>query len=124
MRLVSVHPGVTVEQVVEQTGFALHIGEVVQSRLPTEEELRHDFLWRVHAATPGKGRIGVFNRSHYEAVLVERVNNLVPETVWSRRYQQINNFESLLASSGTKTGANIAHLAMAPVIRRSRLARG
>ena len=66
--------------------------------VPTEEELRHDFLWRVHAATPGKGRIGVFNRSHYEDVLVVRVKELVPESVWQDRYRQINDFEAMLAA--------------------------
>ena len=70
--------------------------------VPTEEELRHDFLWRVHAATPGKGRIGVFNRSHYEDVLVVRVNKLVPPSVWKRRYDQINAFEATLAANGTR----------------------
>jgi PPK2 family polyphosphate:nucleotide phosphotransferase len=66
--------------------------------VPTEEELRHDFLWRVHAATPGKGRIGVFNRSHYEDVLVVRVEELVPASVWQGRYERINDFEALLAA--------------------------
>ena len=70
--------------------------------VPTEEELRHDFLWRIHAATPGKGRIGVFNRSHYEDVLVVRVNELAPESVWSARYDQINAFESILAANRTR----------------------
>ncbi len=69
--------------------------------VPTEEELRHDYLWRVHAATPGHGRIGVFNRSHYEDVLVVRVNELVPEDVWRPRYEQINAFEAHLAANGT-----------------------
>ena len=70
--------------------------------VPTEEELRHDYLWRVHAATPGKGRIGVFNRSHYEDVLVVRVNRLVPPSVWKRRYDQINAFEATLAANDTR----------------------
>ncbi|MBA3835431.1 MAG: polyphosphate kinase 2 family protein [Sphingomonas sp.] len=70
--------------------------------VPTEEELRHDFLWRVHAAVPGKGRIGVFNRSHYEDVLVVRVKNLVPKSVWEKRYEQINAFEAMVAASGTR----------------------
>jgi len=70
--------------------------------VPTEEELRHDFLWRVHAATPGKGRIGVFNRSHYEDVLVVRVNELVPESLWQERYDQINDFEATLAANQTR----------------------
>src|SRR5947209_1280571 len=68
---------------------------------PTDEELAHDFLWRVHKATPGKGFLGIFNRSHYEDVLVVRVHNLVPEEVWSRRYKHINNFEKLLTDSST-----------------------
>lgn len=70
--------------------------------VPTDEELRHDFLWRVHAATPGKGRIGVFNRSHYEDVLVVRVNDLVPDAVWKARYDQINDFEAVLAANDTR----------------------
>jgi polyphosphate kinase 2 (PPK2 family) len=70
--------------------------------VPTEEELRHDFLWRVHAATPGNGRIGVFNRSHYEDVLVVRVNELASESVWEARYDQINAFESILVANGTQ----------------------
>jgi PPK2 family polyphosphate:nucleotide phosphotransferase len=63
---------------------------------PTQEELAHDFLWRIHKVTPVKGEMGIFNRSHYEDVLVARVHNLVPEKVWSRRYEEINNFEQLL----------------------------
>ena len=70
--------------------------------VPTDEELRHDFLWRVHSATPGKGRIGVFNRSHYEDVLVVRVNDLVPDAVWKARYDQINDFEAALAANATR----------------------
>src|SRR5579859_4737000 len=70
-------------------------------KAPTAEELAHDFLWRVHKVTPAKGMIGIFNRSQYEDVLVARVHNLVPEEVWSRRYQEINHFEHLLANSGT-----------------------
>ncbi len=68
---------------------------------PTEEELRHDFLWRVHAHTPGLGTIAIFNRSHYEDVLVARVHNLVPREVWKQRYDQINAFEQMLAENGT-----------------------
>lgn len=69
-------------------------------KAPTEEELKHDFLWRVHKVTPGLGEMGVFNRSHYEDVLVARVNKLVPLNVWSHRYEEINHFEQLLARSG------------------------
>ncbi len=68
---------------------------------PTEEELAHDFLWRIHKNTPGKGSIGIFNRSHYEDVLVARVQNLVPKPVWHARYAEINDFEKLLANSST-----------------------
>ena len=67
---------------------------------PTQEELAHDFLWRIHKVTPVKGEMGIFNRSHYEDVLVARVHNLVPETVWSSRYEEINNFEQLLFNNG------------------------
>ncbi len=70
-------------------------------KVPTEEELAHDFLWRVHRVTPRRGMIGIFNRSHYEDVLVVRVHGLVPEPVWRARYRMINDFEHLLASSNT-----------------------
>ena len=70
--------------------------------VPNPVELRHDYLWRVHAATPGKGHIGIFNRSHYEDVLVVRVDELVPEAVWRERYDQINAFEDHLAANGTR----------------------
>ncbi|HAG99697.1 MAG TPA: polyphosphate--AMP phosphotransferase [Ktedonobacter sp.] len=70
-------------------------------KAPTEEELAHDFLWRIHKATPGKGYLSIFNRSQYEDVLIVRVHNLVPEDVWSRRYKEINNFEKLLTNGGT-----------------------
>jgi PPK2 family polyphosphate:nucleotide phosphotransferase len=68
-------------------------------KAPTAEERSHDFLWRVHKVVPGKGRIGIFNRSHYEDVLVVRVNNLVPKPVWAARYEHINAFERLLTDS-------------------------
>ncbi len=69
-------------------------------KVPTEEELAHDFLWRVHKLTPRRGMIGIFNRSHYECVLVERVHKLVPDEVWRKRYAHINHFECLLADNG------------------------
>jgi PPK2 family polyphosphate:nucleotide phosphotransferase len=69
---------------------------------PSKEELAHDFLWRVHMHAPGKGDFVIFNRSHYEDVLVVRVHNLVPESVWSKRYDQINDFEAMLSRNGTK----------------------
>ncbi len=70
-------------------------------KVPTPQESAHDFLWRVHRRTPGKGEIGIFNRSHYEDVLVVRVHDLVPKRVWAKRYQQINDFERGLAEAGT-----------------------
>ncbi len=70
-------------------------------KAPTEEELAHDFLWRVHAQTPAAGFVRIFNRSHYEDVLVVRVHELVPKKTWSQRYEHINAFERLLADSGT-----------------------
>lgn len=69
--------------------------------VPTDEERDHDFLWRVHPHAPAKGRIAVFNRSHYEDVLVVRVKSLVPEDVWSERYTHIRHFEQLLVDAGT-----------------------
>lgn len=69
-------------------------------KVPSPLELSHDFLWRIHAAVPPKGLVGVFNRSHYEDVLVVRVHNLVPEDVWQRRYQQIASFEQHLTENG------------------------
>ena len=78
-------------------------GVVVTSfKRPSEEELAHDFLWRVHKAVPPKGMIGVFNRSHYEDVLVVRVHNIVPELVWRPRFEMINDFEKMLTASGTR----------------------
>jgi PPK2 family polyphosphate:nucleotide phosphotransferase len=70
-------------------------------KAPNQEELAHDFLWRVHKAVPRHGEIGIFNRSHYEDVLVVRVHELVPKKVWKRRYQQINQFEKILVDNGT-----------------------
>jgi PPK2 family polyphosphate:nucleotide phosphotransferase len=74
---------------------------VTSFKVPTPEELDHDYLWRVHKQTPGRGEIVIFNRSHYEDVLVVRVHNLAPKKVWSRRYDHINAFERLLAEEGT-----------------------
>jgi PPK2 family polyphosphate:nucleotide phosphotransferase len=68
---------------------------------PTPEELAHDFLWRVHRVVPPRGMMTIFNRSHYEDVLVVRVHNLVPESAWRLRYDHINDFEQLLTESGT-----------------------
>lgn len=84
------------------TGPLNSIGcDVSSFKAPTEAELAQDFLWRVHAKTPAAGHIKIFNRSHYEDVLVVRVHDLVPEEVWRSRYEHINNFERLLADSRT-----------------------
>jgi PPK2 family polyphosphate:nucleotide phosphotransferase len=74
---------------------------VVSFKKPTDVELDHDYLWRVHAHAPARGELVVFNRSHYEDVLVVRVHSLVPETVWKKRYEQINAFERMLVDEGT-----------------------
>jgi PPK2 family polyphosphate:nucleotide phosphotransferase len=74
---------------------------VVSFKKPTSEELDHDYLWRVHRQVPSKGEVVVFNRSHYEDVLVVRVHELVPKDTWRKRYEQINDFERMLADEGT-----------------------
>ncbi len=75
--------------------------QVSSFKVPTALELAHDFLWRIHAACPPKGMIGIFNRSHYESVLVERVKKIVPDEVWKRRFAHICNFEKMLHDEGT-----------------------
>jgi PPK2 family polyphosphate:nucleotide phosphotransferase len=74
---------------------------VTAFKVPTPEEAAHDFLWRYHKAAPARGWFSIFNRSHYESVLVERVHKLVPKKVWSKRYELINGFEKLLQRNGT-----------------------
>ena len=86
---------------------------VASFKKPTDEELSHDFLWRVHKAAPAHGEIGVFNRSHYEDVLVVRVLNLVPKKQWELRYEQINNFERTLFESGTRILKFMLHISKA-----------
>lgn len=76
--------------------------QVTSFKAPTKEELAHDYLWRVHQHVPASGMIGIFNRSHYEDVLIVRVQNFAPEAVWSKRFEHINQFEKLLADTGTK----------------------
>jgi PPK2 family polyphosphate:nucleotide phosphotransferase len=75
--------------------------QVTSFKVPSSLERSHDYLWRHHLAAPPKGMIGIFNRSHYEAVLVERVEKIVPDKVWRRRYDHLNSFEALLADEGT-----------------------
>lgn len=74
--------------------------KVAAFKAPTPEELAHDFLWRIHKQVPGSGEMVIFNRSHYEDVLIVRVHGLAPEPVWSKRYGQINDFEETLARNG------------------------
>ena len=74
---------------------------VASFKAPSQLELSHDFLWRIHQRTPAAGMISVFNRSHYEDVLIVRVDRLVPKSVWLARYEQINDFERMLADNGT-----------------------
>jgi len=80
---------------------------------PTEEELAHDYLWRVHPKTPRRGELVVFNRSHYEDVGIVRVHNLAPKEVWSKRYDHINAFEQLLTDSGTVVLKFFLHISKA-----------
>jgi PPK2 family polyphosphate:nucleotide phosphotransferase len=74
---------------------------VASFKAPTPDELEHDFLWRIHKEVPGKGEMTIFNRSHYEEVLVVRVHKIVPPVVWEKHYDQINKFERILAETGT-----------------------
>ena len=82
-------------------GFNPQGTRVVSFGQPEKRELDHDYLWRVHQQVPGKGEIVVFNRSHYEDVLIVRVHDLVPRRDWQKRYAQINDFERLLTENGT-----------------------
>ncbi len=75
---------------------------VTSFKAPEGAEKRHDYLWRVHNAMPERGQIGIFNRSHYEDVLIVRVHNLVPKPVWSERYRQINDFERMLSENDVR----------------------
>jgi PPK2 family polyphosphate:nucleotide phosphotransferase len=86
---------------------------VTSFKAPSHRELAHDYLWRVHAAVPAKGMIGIFNRSHYEDVLIARVKQLVPQRVWSRRYDQINSFEQMLTDEGVTILKFFLHISRA-----------
>ena len=83
---------------------------VTSFKAPSGVEADHDFLWRVHAAAPPAGNVAIFNRSHYEDVLVARVRKLVPKDVWSRRYDHINHFEQLLTDSGVVVAKFFLHI--------------
>ncbi len=86
---------------------------VASFKVPTEIEARHDFLWRVHAQIPARGMIGIFNRSHYEDILVPRVHNLVKKKTWSARYDQINDFERMLSANGVVILKFMLHISRA-----------
>jgi PPK2 family polyphosphate:nucleotide phosphotransferase len=87
---------------------------------PSASELSHDYLWRVHAAAPPRGYIGIFNRSHYEDVLAARVRGIVPESVWSRRYRHIAEFERMLVDEGTVVLKFFLHVSRDEQARRLR----
>lgn len=82
-------------------GVNPQIVDVSSFKTPTAAETDHDFLWRVHQRVPGKGEIMIFNRSHYEDVIIVRVRELISKDIWSKRFEHINNFERLLADEGT-----------------------
>ncbi|MFU8806140.1 MAG: hypothetical protein ACNA8W_20175 [Bradymonadaceae bacterium] len=79
-------------------------------KVPSSLERAHDFLWRIHKVTPGRGEIKIYNRSHYEDVIVVRVKDLVPEPVWRKRYTHLNNFEDLLADNDTLVLKFLLHI--------------
>jgi PPK2 family polyphosphate:nucleotide phosphotransferase len=87
---------------------------------PTPEELAHDFLWRAHVHAPARGEFVIFNRSHYEDVLIVRVHDLVPEHVWSKRYDRINQFEETLIQNGTVILKFFLHISPAEQLDRFR----
>ncbi len=93
---------------------------VTPFKVPSDEERDHDFLWRIHKAAPRIGEFGIFNRSHYEDVLVVRVHSLVPPEVWSKRYEQINAFEKLLADNGVTILKFFLHISKEEQKRRFR----
>lgn len=91
---------------------------VASFKVPTWIEADHDFLWRVHTQTPSKGEITVFNRSHYEQVLVVRVHEFEPEAIWSKHYDEINDFEKLLNNSGTRILKFLLHISKSEQLER------
>jgi len=100
------------------TAFNASGTRVTSFKVPTADEAAHDFLWRIHHAAPAKGQVGIFNRSHYEDVLVVRVHELVPEKVWSRRYDEINEFERHLIVHGTTVLKFYLHISRAEQKKR------
>jgi len=94
-------------------------GTVVFSfKQPTKPEIDHDFLWRAHRRVPGKGEVVIFNRSYYEDVLVVRVHDLVPQPVWAKRYDLINDFEEMLAQNGTRILKFFLHISPEEQLQR------
>jgi PPK2 family polyphosphate:nucleotide phosphotransferase len=91
---------------------------VANFKEPTQQELAHDFLWRVEAQTPAKGEVAIFNRSQYEDVLIVRVHNLAPKSVWSQHYEQINDFERRLVANGTHILKFFLHISKEEQLRR------
>jgi len=91
---------------------------VVGFKQPSRLEASHDFLWRAHLQTPGKGEVMIFNRSHYEDVLVVRVHKLVPKSVWSERYELINDFEKMLVENGTRILKFYLHISPQEQLKR------
>jgi PPK2 family polyphosphate:nucleotide phosphotransferase len=93
---------------------------VTSFKVPEGAEKRHDYLWRVHQSVPEFGQLGIFNRSHYEDVLVVRVHSLVPKAVWSKRYKQINDFEQTLTENGVRIVKFLLYIDKAEQARRFR----
>jgi len=91
---------------------------VAAFKQPSALEASHDFLWRAHKAAPARGEVVIFNRSHYEDVLIVRVHNLVPKKVWSQRYDEINDFESTLAANGTQILKFFLHISKETQLKR------
>ena len=91
---------------------------VFSFKQPTPAEAAHDFLWRVHQRAPSKGEIVIFNRSHYEDVLVARVHKLVDKAIWSKRYDLINDFEKMLTSNGTRILKFVLHIDQEEQLKR------
>ena len=100
------------------TAFNPQACKVWSFKVPSAEEAAHDFLWRIHHAAPRKGETSIFNRSHYEDVLVVRVHDLVPREVWSKRYDEINAFEQHLHKNGTQVLKFFLHISREEQHRR------
>ena len=94
--------------------------QVTSFKVPSDEERSHDFLWRVHHRVPARGMIGIFNRSHYEDVIVTRVNGIVPKAVWEARFDQINAFEKHLFANGVRILKFFLHVSRAEQLERLR----